>query len=564
VRQKLPKSMPTSARGLTLVFLTVAVAWVVLTGDGLAAERGEADIAVRDRPLPERWTGTYHNNPVFDGRVYVVQAGPTDAPPVLLVHGLGQSGYQDWWEVIDALEGEYRVVALDLPGFGRSDAVTGGLSPPRYAALLDWLSRELELEPVRLVGHSMGAAVALYFAGAYPDRVERVVLADVAGVLQRVAFLRGVLAEQSLSDGLPGALGEGVRDLLGQATGFMERLVVSQDWDVVEILRHSQTAWNALLADRANVNAALSLLQTDFSGVIETFDHPTTLIWGAQDDVTPVRTGYLLRGRLPAHGLRLVSGAGHTPMRTHTQKFLTHLRAGLEGPGDARPDQPESIAEPPDYECIGQAGRTISGHFDRIVVRDCPDMELVDVRARRIRVTGSQRVRLRRVVVDGGPEPALVAVGSDVTATDLIAQGEPAVRLDTGRLDVAGSSLRARGPALAVEREATVVLSVSHVASGVRNGFLHGATRVGGRVVDGLPALASPGTVDKRIDAAAPTWRDDLASSDARAAGLRRRSQASPGPPMVGGSAGGSRPAAPTVSRMVAGAMLPPRPRSKP
>ncbi len=514
--RQLRTSTLTRIRRLAFVGLAAAACWLVSPGDAFAADSGETDVTKRDRALPQRWSGTYYDNPVFDGRVYVVEAGPADAPPVLLVHGLGQSGYQDWWEVIDALEHEYRVVALDLPGFGRSDAVAGELSPPRYAALLDWLSRERELEPVRLVGHSMGAAVALYFAGAYPERVERVVLADVAGVLQRVAFLRGVLAEQSLSDGLPGALGEGVRELLGQATGLMERLVVSQDWDIVEILRHSQTAWDALLADRPNVNAAVSLLQTDFSGVIEAFDHPATLIWGAQDDVTPVRTGYLLRGRLPAQGPRIVSGAGHTPMRTHTQAFLEHLRAGLEGGGDAPPDQPESVAEPADYECIGQRGRTLSGHFDRIVVRDCPDMELVDVRARRIRVTGSQRVRMRRVIVDGGGEPAVVAVASDVTATDLVAQGEPAVRIDAGRLDLAGSALRARGPALDVDREATVVLSVSHVASGVRDGFLHGATRERARVLDASPALASPGAIDKRSNANARTWRGAAAFADAR------------------------------------------------
>ncbi len=476
----------------------VAVAIALACPVSIDVAAGEAAVGVRDRPLPERWSATHLDNPVFDGRVYVVEAGVEEAPPVLLVHGLGQSGYQDWWEVIDALESDYRVVALDLPGFGRSDGVTGELSPPRYARLLEWLRRVRDLEPIRLVGHSMGAAVALYYAAAYPERVERVVLADVAGVLQRVAFLRGVLAEQRLSDGLPGALGAGVRSLLGQASAVMERLVVSRGWDGVEILRHSQTAWDALLSDRPNANAALSLLQTDFSGVIDAFDQPATLIWGARDEVTPVRTGYMLRGRLPARGPLLVRGAGHTPMRTHTQAFMEHLRAGLEGTPRERPGQPESVSEPPDLECVGERGRTFSGHFDRVVLRDCPETELVDLRARRIRAVGSQRVRLRRVIVDGGPQPAIIAHDSNLTATDLVAQGEPAVRIDGGRVDIAGASLRARGAGLRVAREATVVLSVSDVASGQRNGFLHGATRTRARVLDDVPELISRGVIDKR------------------------------------------------------------------
>jgi pimeloyl-ACP methyl ester carboxylesterase len=136
--------------------------------------------------LPERWHAQYVSEPVFGSRMYIVEAGRPNAPVVLLVHGLGESGYQDWWETIHGIEARYRVITMDLPGFGRSTVPHGELSPPRYARLLHWLTEQLGLDEFHVVGHSMGAAVALYYAGEYPERVANVVLVDAAGCSSNV------------------------------------------------------------------------------------------------------------------------------------------------------------------------------------------------------------------------------------------------------------------------------------------------------------------------------------------------------------------------------------------
>lgn len=103
-------------------------------------------------------------------------SGPPDAPPVVLLHGLGEQA-SDWDAVAAALAPEFRVVAPDLRGHGasgRPGEYSYELMAGDVVAALDGLG----YGAVRLVGHSMGALVALLIAERHPDRVERLVLED--------------------------------------------------------------------------------------------------------------------------------------------------------------------------------------------------------------------------------------------------------------------------------------------------------------------------------------------------------------------------------------------------
>jgi len=105
-------------------------------------------------------------------------SGPQDAPPLLLLHALGENA-TDWDEVAPVLARSRRVYALDLRGHGRSDWPGDYSLELMRADVLRFLDT-MGLDQVDLIGHSMGGAVAYLLAEDHPQRVSRLVLEDVS------------------------------------------------------------------------------------------------------------------------------------------------------------------------------------------------------------------------------------------------------------------------------------------------------------------------------------------------------------------------------------------------
>ncbi len=102
----------------------------------------------------------------------------------MLIHGLG--GSSDWWRYnIEELAREYRVLAVDLVGFGRNRFfVRRSRLPLRFDEIAALLMRWIETlgEPVHLVGNSMGGQVAIHVAAARPDLVRSLTLVNSSGI----------------------------------------------------------------------------------------------------------------------------------------------------------------------------------------------------------------------------------------------------------------------------------------------------------------------------------------------------------------------------------------------
>lgn len=115
------------------------------------------------------------------GTLYVDDGGVEEGLPVVFVHGLGGSARQ-WREQLRHLRRGRRAVAFDLRGHGDSArSAGGGYSLGDFAADLDAVVGELGLERFVLVGHSLGATVAIDYAGRHPDRVAGLLLVDPNG-----------------------------------------------------------------------------------------------------------------------------------------------------------------------------------------------------------------------------------------------------------------------------------------------------------------------------------------------------------------------------------------------
>ena len=100
---------------------------------------------------------------------------------LVFVHGLS-SNLDSWKKNLEGLTGNYRCIAMDLPGYGKSSRSKADYSLAEYAKILNDLVDKLELSNVVLVGHSMGGQIAMHSVLNYPQTYQKLILIAPAGI----------------------------------------------------------------------------------------------------------------------------------------------------------------------------------------------------------------------------------------------------------------------------------------------------------------------------------------------------------------------------------------------
>jgi pimeloyl-ACP methyl ester carboxylesterase len=114
-------------------------------------------------------------------RLHYVDWGNESAPPMLLVHG-GRDHCRNWDWVAHALRDRYHIIAPDLRGHGDSQWMLGGsYNQVDYVYDIAQLVSQKKMEPVTIIGHSMGASVSLTYTGLYPKTVRKLVAIEGMG-----------------------------------------------------------------------------------------------------------------------------------------------------------------------------------------------------------------------------------------------------------------------------------------------------------------------------------------------------------------------------------------------
>lgn len=147
-------------------------------------ERGRLAIQRSYRKLLDDWPvpATRRTVDTSLGATFVLEGGPPDAPPLVLLHGSGTNAAM-WRAEFPEWSRHFRVLALDLPGEpGLSAQVRPPLDSDAHARWLDEVFEALGLEDAAVVGASLGAWVALDHAVRRPSRVSRLVLLCPAGI----------------------------------------------------------------------------------------------------------------------------------------------------------------------------------------------------------------------------------------------------------------------------------------------------------------------------------------------------------------------------------------------
>jgi pimeloyl-ACP methyl ester carboxylesterase len=253
--------------------------------------------------------------------------------PLVLIHGYTSSTYS-WKEVFEPLSKNFRVIAVDLKGFGFSGKPDGDYTRRAQALLAAHLIDYLKIEKAWLCGNSMGGEVALNVALANPERVAGLILIDSAGVevpgsgslapryLQLPVVGRVLTALALTSDKL-------VRQ--GLQKSFYDQTKITNE-RVANYYRPLQTRGGQLAAVRARTQWDLFPIETDLTRI----HLPTLIIWGAEDRLIPLAAGRKMNSYIKDSKLVVFDSCGHLPQEEMPERVVDEINRFVAGTTQAR------------------------------------------------------------------------------------------------------------------------------------------------------------------------------------------------------------------------------------
>ncbi len=257
-----------------------------------------------------------HTLPSHDrGELCVVEKGPKDARPLVLLHGITLAA-RVWGYQLRDLSDRYRVIAVDLRGHGVSKAGNEGFGLHLLAADLRTVLEALDLRDAIVVGHSMGGMTLMQFCGDHTDvlddRVAGVVFLATAPIVPLPMMAQRVL--KTVSPVLERVQWDRVkaREIRGDLPYVVTRRAFGRDPSHTHI---ELTRELSLSAPPATVfPSGLGLVTHDAQEALAATKTPALVIGGELDRITPVAMSHRIADLLPDAELTVFEGAGHQLM----------------------------------------------------------------------------------------------------------------------------------------------------------------------------------------------------------------------------------------------------------
>lgn len=276
----------------------------------------------------------------LDGvRTRILDAGPRDGQAVVLLHGVG-GHLEAFGRLVSALAATFRVVAVDLPGHGWSDAPDRDYEVDGYLPHVHALIDELGLGRPDLVGLSLGGWIAGRLAITAPERVRRLVLVAPGGVRADPAVMHALRTLSTAAAAAPST--ESVRArlewLMADPSTVTDDLVATR-LAIYQRPGHAEAMRQVLCLQDPAIRERNLIPPAEWARITA----PTLVLWGTQDATGPAQTGASLAGWIPGARFRQITGAGHWPQFERPEEVNSAISRFL---GAADPiDTPRASSE---------------------------------------------------------------------------------------------------------------------------------------------------------------------------------------------------------------------------
>jgi abhydrolase domain-containing protein 6 len=239
-----------------------------------------------------------------------------EGPPLILVHGMF-GDFTDWETVLELLSRNFRVIAPDLPGFGRSGKPDVDYNADLFVRWMEALVVVLGVDKATMVGNSFGGEVVILYALAHPERVRRLVLVSSGGLRSygedERALLREKFSIENLKTVTPKVHEFLFRPVFAEKGAAWQRYLQKQN---AKLARTDHEAYARSL--HRSMNLAFSLY---FDEELRRLWMPVLLVWGDRDIVFPIPLAERALTKLRHGEFVLLERAGHAPQLEDPEGF---------------------------------------------------------------------------------------------------------------------------------------------------------------------------------------------------------------------------------------------------
>ena len=308
--------------------------------------RGSIERALAFEPMFERPNAgglRYRIDEFKIGRgmcISALVAGPEDAEPLLLLHGLGATK-ASWLTVLPQLARHFKVIVIDLPGFGRSSKPIGRYDSAWFCGHLVSLLDALGIERCCVAGNSMGGKIAMELAMLDPGRVRAIACLCPASAFSERPLLRLVRLlrpEFGMAVGfLPrGRVKREIRSLFAQPERVADVWIEAAIDDFFRVWRNPK-ARGAFFAAARSIYLEEPHGEDGFFTRLELMETPSLFVFGERDLVITHQFGRKIERVLPSAEVRVWPDCGHVPQIEFPERTAEAMVSFLAGsqPGRA-------------------------------------------------------------------------------------------------------------------------------------------------------------------------------------------------------------------------------------